>query len=298
MKLSIVIPVYRVESTLDRCVNSVVSQDIHDFEVILVDDGSPDACPRMCDEWAARSKRVTVVHQQNGGLSAARNAGIRRAQGEFITFVDSDDFVEDGTYRKLMALTDEADIVEFPVWLFFGTPRQRLLTFHRQHFSDADDYWLQTKAYQHTYAWNKIYRRCLFRDVSFPEGKVFEDVYTLPRLLKQKPRVMTTDAGAYYYCYNPEGITATAKGEQLRMLLEAHLTAAMPVDNEYYMLLVNIQMDVSELTGDAPRLPKRYVKPFGGLKKRLKAIALNKIGIKNLCRITKILHCFKKPSRW
>ena len=90
MKLSIIIPVYRVEATLDRCVKSVLKQDINDMEVILVDDGSPDGCPKMCDEWAEKDSRISVIHKENGGLSDARNAGIDVACGDYITFVDSE----------------------------------------------------------------------------------------------------------------------------------------------------------------------------------------------------------------
>ena len=96
-----VIPVYRSADTLDRCVGSVVAQDVREMEVILVDDGSPDACPALCDAWAGRDRRVRVIHQPHGGLSAARNAGVDTAQGELITFVDSDDAVAPHTYCPL-----------------------------------------------------------------------------------------------------------------------------------------------------------------------------------------------------
>jgi glycosyltransferase involved in cell wall biosynthesis len=91
--LSVIIPVYKVENTLDRCVKSVISQDVEDMEVILVDDGSPDSCPEMCDEWVRRDERIRVIHKENGGLSDARNAGIEESKGDVITFVDSDDEV-------------------------------------------------------------------------------------------------------------------------------------------------------------------------------------------------------------
>ena len=95
VKLSIIIPVYAVETTLNQCIESVVSQDYNDFELLLVDDGSPDHCPQICDRWAAKDQRVRVIHQKNGGLSDARNKGIEEARGEYITFIDSDDYIED-----------------------------------------------------------------------------------------------------------------------------------------------------------------------------------------------------------
>ena len=297
MKLSIIIPVYRVEATLNRCLESVAGQSFTDFEVILIDDGSPDNCPRLCDEWAQYDARFSVVHQQNRGLSAARNTGIERAKGEFITFVDSDDYVSENAYAELMALADDCDLLEYPVWQFFGSPQQKYLGFKHRVYADVNEYWLQTEAYSHTYAWNKIYRRWLFDNVRFPEGKVFEDVYTLPQLLRLSPRIMTTGQGVYFYCDNKDGITATAKGEQLRMLLEAHLTSGMPIDDKYYMHLLNIQMDVCEMTGDEPQLEQRRIKPFGSAKERLKITALNLFGIKGICKLNKIVHLFKKPSR-
>ena len=103
MRLSIVIPVFRVEDTINRCVESVVNQDYDNIEVILVDDGSPDKCPAICDSWASRDSRVRVIHKQNGGLSDARNAGIAIASGDYITFVDSDDYLDEQLYATLMS---------------------------------------------------------------------------------------------------------------------------------------------------------------------------------------------------
>ena len=298
VKLSIIIPVYRVEATLDRCLQSVVSQSFRDFELILVDDGSPDRCPQMCDEWARRDDRIQVVHQQNGGLSAARNTGLDLARGDYVTFIDSDDFIAEDTLSALAGSMNDYDIVEYPTFLHYDSPYQRRLDFGRQTYDDSHAYWLQSRAYEHCYAWNKVYRRPLFNTVRFPVGKVFEDVYTLPRLLRQNPVIATISNGLYYYCNNPQGITATARGEQLRMLLDAHLTSAMPVDDAYYLYLLNIQLDVSEQTGDQPLLPVRHIKPCGDTKQKLKAIALNKLGIKQICKLNKILHYIKRPSRW
>ena len=297
MKLSIVIPVYRVEATLDRCIESVAGQPFADFEVVLVDDGSPDRCPGKCDEWAVKDRRISVIHQANGGLSAARNAGIAAAQGEYITFIDSDDYIAPDTLQELMPLMEQCDLLEYPVWQYFGSPHQKFLGFKHQTYADSNVYWTETQAYRHTYAWNKIYRRQLFDGIRFPEGKLFEDVYTLPRILHLQPRIMTTDRGTYFYCDNKQGITATAKGDELRMLLDAHLSSGMPMDDQYYLKILNIQMDVCELTGDEPRLTRRYVKPIGNIKQRLKALTLNLLGIKLICKINKLIHRIKKPSR-
>ena len=116
MKFSIVIPVYKTKEYLDHCVESVIAQTFRDFEIILVDDGSPDCCGAMCDAWAAKDSRIVVVHQENGGLSAARNAGIRRATGEYIMFLDSDDWWADPYVLENIAQHlnhTDADILSF-----------------------------------------------------------------------------------------------------------------------------------------------------------------------------------------
>ena len=291
MKLTVVIPVYRVEATLDRCVESVLIQDIDDMEVILVDDGSPDSCPKMCDEWAEKDSRISVIHKENGGLSEARNAALDVAKGDYVTFVDSDDWLDEGTYKAILNLMDDNDIVEYPV--------AHRLSLADRSYDNMDDYWLTEQAYTHTFAWNKIYRRTLFNDIRYPQGKVFEDVYTLPLLLRNAKRISTTSLGGYHYEWNPVGITATADGEKLAQLLDAHLTAGMPIDDSYYMHLLNIQMDVREQIGAPITLPNRKVNASNlNGKQKIKAILLNILGINTLCKINKFIHRFKKPTHW
>lgn len=291
MLLSVVIPVYRTELTLQRCVESVLNQDVDDMEVILVDDGSPDNCPESCDDWAEKDTRIKVIHKTNGGLSDARNAGIDVATGDYITFVDSDDWIADNTYATLLHNMGDNDILEYPI--------ADRLPLQNHVYHDADTYWLHSQAYLHTYAWNKLYKRSLFDDIRYPVGKVFEDVYTLPLLLRAATTIATTDKGCYHYCYNPVGITAKADGDALSMLLDAHLQSGMPIDDEYYLHLANIQSDVFERTHRTVKLPTRRIdyRHLHG-KKKIKAILLNTLGINTLCRISKFIHLFKSPSRW
>ena len=116
MKLSVVIPVYNVAQTLRKCVESVLQQGVDNMEIILVDDGSPDECPKICDELAIADQRIIVVHKSNGGLSDARNAGIETAKGDYLTFVDSDDEIEKGTLSPLLNILEthrDVDIIEY-----------------------------------------------------------------------------------------------------------------------------------------------------------------------------------------
>lgn len=290
MKLSIIIPVFQVESSLRRCVHSVIDTQLSDYEILLIDDGSTDGSGSICDELAKQYAMIKVIHKTNGGLSDARNAGLDIAQGQYITFVDSDDFLEEGTYGELLAELDshpDIDMVEFPVVRAYGSSAPQLLNLTRRTYTDKGDYWIHGKAYQHAYAWNKIYRRELFEGVRFPKGRAFEDVWTLPRILSKCRKVMTVDVGKYFYCYNPNGITLTAGAKEYRDLLEAHLSYINNggrTDGTYYAHVLNIQMDTYERTGDEPLLP---VMPYWTT---YKLILLHIIGLKNLCKLNTFIH--------
>ena len=202
MKLSIIIPVYQVEQTLRRCIDSVLSQSFSDWEMILVDDGSTDESPKICDEYVKNYDKIHVIHKQNGGLSDARNVGIEHAKGTYITFVDSDDYLGDDTLKKVMRLMEihpDYDILEYPIYEHFTLmDNEHQLLFDNHEYTDIKEYWHEEKAYTHTYACNKIYRKELFRNVRFPVGKLFEDVYTFPLLLKEAKMVATTAQGMYF----------------------------------------------------------------------------------------------------
>ena len=294
MKLSVIIPVYKVEKTLGRCLDSIVGQPVADMEIILVDDGSPDGCPELCDAWAERDGRIKVIHKANGGLSDARNTGMAIAQGDIITFVDSDDYIAPDTYPKVLAEIDgDCDMIEYPIFKFYGSPKQSLLQFERRMYADMAEYWLKAEAYRHAYVCNKMFRRELFDGISFPSGKAFEDVYTLPRLLGKAKKVKTTDSGLYYYCWNENGITANPTAESLEMLLDALLSAnAAITDEKYYLHVLNIQLDVADRTGAAPRLNNLKIKDTKslGIKEKAKAMAINLMGIERLCKLHRIFY--------
>ena len=219
MKLSIIIPVYRVEHVLDRCIESVRQQSFVDWEMILVDDGSPDKCPQMCDEWAKNDKRIKVIHQLNGGLSEARNTGLAHAQGEFIAFIDSDDTLAPDTLSEaLRALKrhTEYNIVEFPVVVGYGSSRQQYLSLGNHGYTDVHAYWIEQQGYLHAYAWNKVYRRCLFHKIRFPRSKVFEDIITTARLWQysdhqQRPLLLLEEQRGYHCICPLRGFAATVR---------------------------------------------------------------------------------------
>lgn len=301
MKLSVVIPVYHVENTLERCVQSVLQQNYDNMQIILVDDGSDDKCPELCDELAVRDSRITVIHQENKGLGAARNSGIRHASGDYITFVDSDDFLEPDTIPLLMEELinhPEYDIIEYPVIVKDGGREENLLTFLDRCYHSFHEYWLIAKGYSHSYACNKIYRRCLFNNTLFIERHAFEDVWTLPLLLAQSNHIAISPKGCYHYCENASGITARATLQDMQSLLQAHVNVLPQVwdtSNEsiaYYMDVLNIQLTVAQMGGGTllPPYPYRLKNiDFKNNKYLIKLFLLKILGIKSLCRIYKHL---------
>lgn len=229
MTLSIIIPVYRVEKTLNRCIESILKQDCEDWEILLVDDGSPDSCPAMCDAWAQRDARITAYHKPNGGLSDARNYGIERARGEYITFVDSDDELATDTLRPLtgiLAEHPEYDVIEYPALVHAGNVDEHMLVLPDKAWTSVYEYWHETMAWEHCYAWNKIYRRSLFNEIRFAKGRVFEDAWFWPEMLNHRPCIVTVNNGMYIYRWNDEGITVNATPQDLRQLFISQLRGA------------------------------------------------------------------------
>ena len=166
MRLSVIIPCYNVADTLQRCVQSVLSQLPQDAEVILVDDGSTDATGLIVERIGVENVAVRVFHKSNGGLSDARNYGIAKACGEYLMFVDSDDEVVPSTFSSVLRFMIEhpqIDVAEFPIRVHCGHASEYLHDFPERIWTSAREYWLNSEAWEHTYAVNKIYKRASVR---------------------------------------------------------------------------------------------------------------------------------------
>ena len=190
-KISVIIPVYKVEEYLKRCVDSVIGQTLRDIEIILVDDGSPDNCPAICDEYAKKDDRVRVIHKKNGGLSDARNAGIDIAKGEFLGFVDSDDYIEADMYEYLYDLVKKEN-AEISMCEFFHCyqgkepEKNEKISVETVDSETAIYYVLESKKASLTVA-NKIYKREIFgSDLRFPVGKIQEDAFVIVDVLDRR----------------------------------------------------------------------------------------------------------------
>lgn len=214
-KISVVVPVYKVEAYLSRCVDSILKQTYRDFELILVDDGSPDNCPEMCERYAASDNRIHVIHRENGGLSAARNSGIEwglaNSDSEWITFIDSDDWIHEHYLEWLLQTAKEYD-VNVVIGTFIRTDGKEDIVQHNSLITKqyaAEECWLTIKT-NATIASGKLYKISDFRDLRYPEGKLHEDEFTTYQVLFQYDRVAVVETPIYYYYFNPESITKSA----------------------------------------------------------------------------------------
>jgi len=209
--ISVIVPVYKVEDYLSRCVDSILSQTYTNIEIILVDDGSPDRCGEICDRYAQHDPRVRVIHKENGGLSDARNAGIEIAKGQYISFIDSDDWVHPEFLETLyqLILSTDSDIAasdflrtsteNLPVFLEEGTVYQ---------YSNLEALKQYAGVFfvQMVVAWGKIYKRHLFEGVRFPVGRVHEDEFTTHKVIYKAKRIVLTTRKLIYYWQRQDSI--------------------------------------------------------------------------------------------
>lgn len=209
--ISVIVPIYKVEDYLDRCIESIVNQTYHNLEIILVDDGSPDNCPLMCDKWAKKDKRIKVIHKENGGLSDARNAGMEIATGEYISFVDSDDLVDVVFLEELHRVADKtgAELVACDLQLFRSEnelARSPKIVGYKEYSSEqALSQLIKGKGFR-AVAWNKLYKADLLLAERFEYGKLHEDEFFTYRIISKCSRLVFVDAPLYYYRQRQDSI--------------------------------------------------------------------------------------------
>ena len=208
--ISIIVPVYKVEAYIRRCVDSILEQTYQNLEIILVDDGSPDNSGQICDEYAKADSRVRVIHKSNGGLSDARNAGIQIAKGEYLGFIDSDDYIEPNMFELLLhdALEHDADIAICGYYDVYekARPHYQYLEQEVMNAEEALKTCLMTTK-TGVMACNKLYKRFLFDKVAYPKGKTTEDAFVIADLMEQCKTVSLNTKPLYYYVHRPESIT-------------------------------------------------------------------------------------------
>lgn len=212
--ISVIIPVYNVEQYLHECINSIINQTYKNLEIILVDDGSTDSCGKICDSFAAKDRRITVIHKRNGGLSDARNAGLKLSTGGYIVFVDSDDYMlPDGIeYLYKLASENDADIVIGGTEKFEDETGEIIWTSGSA--DEAVTILTKTEAIKDVFirgcaSWARIYKRQIHSNIYFPVGEINEDEAIVLELMDKCSKVVKTDKIVYRYRYRTDSITSS-----------------------------------------------------------------------------------------
>lgn len=210
--VSIIIPIYKVERFLERCVQSVITQTYRNLEIILIDDGSPDRCPQLCDKLSEDDTRIKVIHKKNGGLSDARNCGIEHASGEYLFFLDSDDWIRKDTISILLdrCITDGSDMAICDIEIVndsYHIPINRM----EKNFEiwDKIDFWnhlFSKYSLKYAVAWSKLYIRKIFDETRFPLKKINEDEFVLYDIIEQCERISVCDEKLYFYFQRDDSI--------------------------------------------------------------------------------------------
>ena len=248
-EISVIVPVYRVENFLDRCVQSVLHQSFQNFELILVDDGSPDRCPVLCDGYAQQDKRVHVIHRENGGLSAARNSGIdwvmQNSCSQWITFLDSDDWLHRETLERQLKAAADTDVS-----LVLGGYARVAQMQKDPELEKMEPLVLDSEtAYSEHYimcmsAWCKLIRRELLENLRFPEGKLHEDCFVTHRWLFEAGRAALLEQPLYYYYCNPDSITRKRWNSKRLEDLQAHQTRLQYLRDHGYERAVRAELRI------------------------------------------------------
>lgn len=225
-EISVIVPVYNAEKYLDRCMNSIVNQTYRDFELILVDDGSPDSCPKMCDEWTQKDARVRVVHKKNGGASSARNAGLAIAKGKWVFFSDSDDWIDNKALETLYGMVNEygvsmaiggIQVVEENIDRNTAL-NENIYMLSRENLLDR---FFRVNGEPDTHSvCATLIRRDVLEDYHFIEGKMNEDVEACYYLARKCEGAVYTSKPVYFYFKNVEGVTNSGFSKKKLDLLD------------------------------------------------------------------------------
>ena len=270
--ISVIVPVYKVEPYLRKCVDSILAQSYSDLEVILVDDGSPDNCGAICDEYAEKDSRVRVIHKPNGGLSDARNAGMKIMHGSYLMFVDSDDWLTEDAVSSLygLAVTNSAELVigncdrvtDENIDVVEPNPNDNYVVFNKL---QAVSHFLHNSCA----AWGRLYKRSVHEDIFFPVGEINEDEAIILSVIDRCSSIVMSDKIIYHYRLRNDSIT-TAKLTESRLVwekncrnnlafIESHYPVLAEEAAEYYRAAVVAML--MYIAADGNRYPE-YAKQF------------------------------------
>lgn len=234
MKISVIIPVYNVEKYLKRCLDSVINQTYKNLEIILIDDGSTDKSGNICDEYAAKDKRIIVIHKENGGLSDARNKGLDICTGDYISFIDSDDWIENGFYEYVVNNVKDNDLLIFDYYITNGKNSKWIKYKNAEVELSKEKCLIElAKAKLQSYTCNKIYKLDLFDNIRFPKGRNYEDQAIIHLIIDKCNKIRYYDKAFYYYYQNLNGITHTVNYKNYRDFLYVNILRGRFLKKKY-----------------------------------------------------------------
>ena len=292
--ISVIVPIYKVESYLHRCIDSIRNQEYENLEILLVDDGSPDNCGLICDEYANHDKRIKVIHKENGGLSDARNSALDVMNGEYVTFVDSDDFVSRFYIKNLYEAIKEKDCDISASWFVNYNEGDKVLqsrvveNTEIKKLSRVEAY--KRMLYQDGFeisAWGKLYKSSLFDNVRYPIGKLYEDIPTTYKLMEKTDKIAVIPQVDYYYlqrndsiaqaCFNAQKLDGVNHMNDLRrFIMENYPQLRIAAECRYFSTVCNILFSIQP--GD--RYEKERKQLWYEVKKYRKSVLLNGEGRK------------------
>ena len=243
--ISIIVPVYNVEKYLRRCLDSIINQSYKNIEVLLIDDGSTDNSGKICDEYKKRDTRIKVLHEKNEGQATARNLGIRNAKGKYISFIDSDDFVDIYFIEKLYSniIEESADISVCATHKFFKNKDTEDIindkinkTIQNFNSQEAIKQLLLTNGKLNNYPVNKLYKKELFNNIKFPEGKKFEDIDIMYRLFDISKKISASTEILYYYYIHDDSTTGNLKLSNVYDKIDIIQERDKYIREKYYLL--------------------------------------------------------------
>ena len=277
-KVSIIVPVHNVEKYLKKCLESIINQTYHNLEIILIDDGSTDNSVRICDEYAEKDSRVIVIHKMNEGLSAARNRGIEIARGEFISFVDSDDYIAVDMIDTLHTRLNKTGSDMCVCGIQYVDEMGASVTDRRQHnfmFKDQiltkDMFWKIYASVGHTecvVAWNKLYKKDIFKEIRYPVGRVREDEFVLPYIIDKCERIAAVSEKLIFYRQRNNSIMGKVNQQLETDYIEANFERL-----DFFMNKANRFMTedtIIRLIASVERYHLKYEQSYKEFRKRIK----------------------------
>lgn len=265
--ISIIVPCYKVEKYLPKCIDSIINQSYTNLEIFLIDDGSPDSCGIICDNYSKKDSRIKVIHKSNGGLSDARNVAIDKMTGEYVVFVDSDDYIApthiEGLYKMIQYHKAEISINSFTTFYDGLIPHPHSKPTKEYVYTGLEA--TERMFYQDMFdnsAWGKMYKSSLFNNIRYPKGLLYEDLPTTYRLMLKASKVIYNNNETYYYLlrsdsierskFSSEKLNSALKLMELMELMEQDKQRFQPIIKSYYCRMVSFIFHI------ILQMPKQY----------------------------------------